>query len=486
MWLVAPLNSLSNSPSKKRRKKCDETEPACQRCTVAGFVCDGYASAPLKKWQTSNAPVLAAKPNQTACSSRGPLIINLPRTLLVPGYPLEAYYYTHFFTNTIHDMEISESLNKNFWQKAFQGPSQNVSCVRHAVMALGAVHWQFTTCHHNRPSNLEAFTLSHYNDAISGLIHERGSADESATDLVTILTCCVLFAILESLRGNFSEAIRHIRSGTQLIATHKPSTYLPNHDIEELAAIFHAIGSQVGLFSPNRIFADITPFMVPKKKYNKPAGKLRDLVEAEDVMNTFDDVLTHISWDLEQEQDQDCNNSECEKQWAILRQRLKVWDIQFRAMVKNLVGTGEYARNLERIVILKIQYKLWELLLAEESPAVDCDNQSTGQLDAVECSILLDDLDRLWSKSKQPLYGLKTDLITALFQLYVFCADVAVRRRIISMLRSRRRREILWDSLKLADFLERDMARRAAGYQTEIWPDIGPSPDESALIVFRT
>lgn len=404
--------------------------------------------------------------------------------MLVPGHPLETYYYTHFFTNTIHDMEISESLNKNFWQKAFQGPSQNVSCVRHAVMALGAVHWQFTTCDHDKPSSLEAFTLSHYNDAISGLIHGRGIVNDSPTDLVTILTCCVLFAILESLRGNFSEAIRHIKSGTELIANHKPSTYLPNHDIEELAAIFHAIGSQVGLFSSNRIFANITPFMAPKKKYNKPAGKLRDLVEAEDVMNTFDDVVTHISWDLEQ--DRDHNNSECEKQWIILRQRLRVWDIQFRAMVKNLVGTAEYARNLERIVNLKIQYKLWELLIAEESPAFDCDNQPTGQLDAVECSLLLDDLDRLWSKSKQPLYGLKTDLTTALFQLYVFCTDVAVRRRIIRMLRSRRRREILWDSLELANFLERDMVRRAAGCQTETWPDIGPSPDENALIVFRT
>ena len=92
----------------------------------------------------------------------------------------------------------------------------------------------------------------------------------------------------------------------------------------------------------------------------------------------------------------------------------------------------------------------------------------------------------MWSKSKQPVYGLKTDLTTALYQLYVFCADEAVRRRIISMLRSRRRREILWDSLELANFLEVDMARRAAGSQTERWPDIGPSPDDSALVVFKT
>jgi hypothetical protein len=154
--------------------------------------------------------------------------------------------------------------------------------------------------------------------------------------------------------------------------------------------------------------------------------------------------------------------------------------------VKDLVISGEFPRNQKRVVNLKIQYKLWELLLNEENLVVDCNNQHSAQLDAAECSLLLDDLDCLWSKSKQPLYGLKTDLTTALFQLYVFCTDETVRRRIIRMLRSRERREILWDSLELADFLETDMARRASGFQMARWPDIGPSPHNTALIVFKT
>jgi hypothetical protein len=341
-------------------------------------------------------------------------------------------------------------------------------------MALGAVHWQFTTCNHKEPSNLDSFTLQHYNKAIYDLIRGGGATNEPGPNLVTILTCCVLFALLESLRGNFSEAIRHIKSGTELIANNKPSTHLPNHDIEGLAAMFHAISGQVGLFSHNRIFADMTQFMAPKKKYNRPAGKLRDLVEAEDMMNTFDDVANYISWDLDH--DWEDVDSECKKQWDVLRQRLKVWDRQFMALVKELEGSDEYRTNWERIVNLKIQYKLWELLLGEESLVVDCND--TAELDAAECSLLLDDLDGLWSKSTRPLYGLKTDLSTALF-------DETVRRRIICMLRSRRRREILWDSLELADFLETDMARRASGFQTERWPDIGPSPHDGALIVFK-
>jgi hypothetical protein len=53
------------------------------------------------------------------------------------------------------------------------------------------------------------------------------------------------------------------------------------------------------------------------------------------------------------------------------------------------------------------------------------------------------------------------------------------------MLRSQRRREIVWDSGDLSDFLEKDMWQRAIGLQTERWPDIGPSKDEGALLVLR-
>jgi hypothetical protein len=312
-------------------------------------------------------------------------MVDPPRALLIPGDPLEAYYYTHFFTTTIYGLEISETLNRHFWQKAFQGPSQNVLCIRHAVMALGAVHWQFTTCDDKRPSNLDGFTLRHYNEAIHDLVHEGDSTSESTTNLVTILTCCVLFALLESLRGNFREAIRHIKSGTELIANHKPSTYLPNHDIEDLAAMFHAISGQVGIFSHNRLFADMTQFMTPKKKYSRPAEKLRDLVEAEDTMNTFDDVANHITWDL----NDDCEggDSECKEQWAILRQRLTVWEYQFSAIVTDIAGSDEYSKNLDRIVNLKIQYKLWELALGEDGPEVDCGNTARNATSSLTTSV---------------------------------------------------------------------------------------------------
>jgi hypothetical protein len=202
-------------------------------------------------------------------------------------------------------------------------------------------------------------------------------------------------------------------------------------------------------------------------------------------MNTFDDEINHITWDLDQEEWDD-DESDVNVQWRNLRQKVDDWKIQFDTLVEDLTGKGQYGVNLEQIVNLRIQHKLWVLLMDGECLMANTDDERCADLDPTECNYLLDDLDLLWSNPSRSRYTLKTDLSTALFQLYVYCPDMTVRQRIIQMLRSRKRREIIWDSSGLADFLERDMISRALGLQEERWPDIGPSADDGALVVFRS
>jgi hypothetical protein len=468
--------------SKKKHQKCDEEKPTCRRCTSNRVICDGYTSAAIpKKRETPYLPLIAPRRNDMFAAS--------PRQILIPGDPLESFSYVHFFTNTTLDLELSQSLDRRFWREFFRVPSQNDSSIRHALMALGAAHWQFTKGSHYTASKLDCFALRHYNEAISMLTRDETPAEGQAINVFPVLSCCFIFVLLESLRGNFTVAIQHIKSGIQLITDHTPGTSLPNRDMQELAAMFHAISTQVAIFSDTRVFPDVTQFIIPMKKYTTPSGKLRDLDEAEDVLNSFDDVLAVMEWDLDQ--DWEDAASECNKLREILRQRVEIWHHQFTAIVNNLAECGQYQNHLERIVNLKIQQKLWEVLLNQDCLTTDDDDNGDddddpkANLSATECKILLDDLDQLWSNSKRPHYGLKTDLIAALFQLYVYCADQTVRRRVIYILRSRRRREILWDSVELADFLEMDMMYRALGIQKKKWPDIGPSLQGGALLVFR-
>lgn len=297
-----------------------------------------------------------------------------------------------------------------------------------------------------------------------------------------MLTCCILFVLLESLRGDSGEALRHLESGLKILMNHKPKTYLPNGDVHALAAVFHAISSQVGLFAEDRIFPDVTHLLTPAQKHKMPTHEFRDLDEAENIMNGFDDIVNYITWDLDQ--DWEDETSDCNTKWQVLRQDVRKWEGKFRALLNKLTHNGQYRGNLGRIVNLEIQHKLWELLLDGECLVASTGDEHEANLNPVECSYLLDQLDQLWHNPRLPCFGLKTDFTTALYQLYVYCIDESMRRRIISMLRSQRRREIVWDSIKLADFLETDMTHRVAGLQQKRWPDIGPSTRGGALLLF--
>jgi hypothetical protein len=382
-------------------------------------------------------------------------------------------------------MEISACLDAKFWEKSFMSPSQDERCVWYTTIAMGVAHWLYITPACDTPL-LKNFAISQYNQAISELVQYTNRVQGEPSNQSVVLLCCFLFVLLESLKGNYSEAIRHLDSGSRIITATPTNELSADEEVKQLAAMFHAISSQVTLFSDDYLLPDLTNHMASMKKYKHPAPKLRDLDEAEDVLNSFDDTLAYITRDIAQDWEDD--SSDCNKQWQILSQQVEAWRVDFESLIKYTTIGGCSFQTRKRILNLKLQHRLWELLIDEENSACSEQaepSQDDKKLTPAECNHLLDDIERLWGSSPQPEFGLKTDLITAIYQLYVFCPDTFVRRRIISILRSKKRREIVWDSFELAEFLESDLLYREMGIQESFWPNIGPSPDDDALLVFR-
>jgi hypothetical protein len=463
--------------SKKRRKKCDEEKPTCRRCKDGGYVCDGYTPAPITR--CTEKPALAIVQAPTPASTPSP--ISCP--VLLPGDWLGIHFYNHFFNQTVHDMAISRRLDSDFWKTSFMGPSQDARCIWHATIALGAMHWMFITPSMQQDGSLARFATIQYNEAISELMRITHQVDKSPASSSTVLTCCFLFVLLESLRGNYSEALRHLDSGAKIITSN--STSMPSSlALKQLAASFHAITSQLSFFADDRLFPDLTGFMVPMKKYENSTSKLRDLDEAEDVLNSLDDVLNSMECDTVCEV---MSEAECEGEWESLRKRVHTWSTEFGELVKKIPRQSEDKNTRKRILNLKLQQRLWELLVDHDVPHdPNCHSPPPApRITSEECNELLDMVEVLWKDTSQPSFALKTDLITAVYQFYVFCPDPVVRQRIIALLRSRRRREIIWDSFDMAMFLETDMVQRDMGFAESDWPDIGPSPSQNALLVFR-
>jgi hypothetical protein len=335
----------------------------------------------------------------------------------------------------------------------------------------------------------------HYGLAISSL---RQISEQADANMPTILMCCFLFVLIESLRGNYDQAKCHLLSGTNIIVSAASATgTLPSLALRTVATMFQAVASQVSVVSDNFLLPDLRPLAVPMKKYSSPSQGLRDLDEAEEVLNALDDMLSgmwsdHIGeWDGDLYDEDDDFEAVTEEQWTLLDTLHRQWKIGFEDLLGRIARNPQEAQASEkRILKLKNQGRLWELWLIEDCPRTIWSALSSSapspRLSVPQANQILDELEVLWKDSAEhPSFGLKCDFVTSFFQMYHFCHDSTVRRRVIALLRSRRRMEIFWDSFQLADILEDNLARRELGLKTPRWPEIGPYSKDKTLLVLR-
>ncbi|KXJ87259.1 hypothetical protein Micbo1qcDRAFT_167614 [Microdochium bolleyi] len=590
---------------KIRRKKCDEARPICNRCRAGGFVCDGYEAD----------GALAPSARSTTPSSDGRASVTPSPRALHPGNMLEAQYYTWFFTDTVAHLELSDAFGPAFWHRLLRPASQQNPFVWHAIVALGATHWQFSR--HDplllpagdskmmaTTASSSSFALQHYNDAIAGLLRAQNSVSAvtpapTSIDMDQVLICCFLFVLLESLRGNYSEALRHLEAGVCIIVDSKEAPqiecpndgsarktpFLPNREghSHDLTALFHAVSCDVGGLADRRPFPSLAhlqmPYWAARRRQQRQQAQVheittdaggaasrsrcsssngspssnhspgsdgnssngspnttttattitttyrfRDLAEAAQVMHEFDCALDDLAEDPHQ--DWDDPSSLCNLRWDVLQQEVLEWREQFAELMNRLGYDSDLdpsipqyqvdAATEDKIINLRIQDKMWDLVFDRGDASrptgvvTECpfDNwPAPRDLTPPECAEMLARVERLWrgrgggnsntrgsgsgsstpggGGSKRSPFGLSMDNLIGTYCLYVHCGDDAVRARVISMLRAQRRRELIWDSAAMADFLERDLKKRLAGQQEARWPELGPSANEDALVVFR-
>ncbi|KAI0890176.1 uncharacterized protein GGS22DRAFT_183523 [Annulohypoxylon maeteangense] len=161
-----------------RRVKCDETKPACTRCTSTGRKCDGYGgtapprpkkspSAPSSSFSpplaTTSAvtdpflvPESAAGPSDpyltkrhelarhsfaAACRGNSALRILRPLAADIEGTEQERQYFHRFRRAAEAGLAMhASSLGAGFWRRLVPLVGQSDPAVRHALIALGAAH----------------------------------------------------------------------------------------------------------------------------------------------------------------------------------------------------------------------------------------------------------------------------------------------------------------------------------------------------------
>ncbi|CAH0038693.1 unnamed protein product [Clonostachys solani] len=531
-----------------RRKKCDEEKPTCRRCRDGGWKCDGYAHLPgstagsavlpgtsssrsssvdssrsragtparnlvvrqatpsssssksiiVKRSEGSNNASISPSPSPAPAAAIASSSSSPPQTILRPtrifaneGEALELRFLGHFFNCTLADI-VHTNGPQDFWRRTLPSLAQSEPLIRHAVTALGTTHWLFMGHEFATPNQIassEAVLNHQYNQAITRLVPLMSHPPDSNPNIPLILICCLLFVYLEALRGARTEAFQHLASGSRLLASLSevsPTPPVSEETLREIAALFRGIGSDVTPFTYDKLLSNLASFANPAAGDSEAADKpFASLEEVWDELAEIEMQMYDTEWAAEEGgkwADVPLEHREVERaSWETVKKRFLVWEARFE---QTLEALGLESDESYEVLNLRLQRHMWRLM-------VDDDEEESWDADPTmepdECAKVMDQVERLLSMtpSTMRVFTLHADLIPALIVVYGSCTDTAVRRRAITLLRLRRRREIVWDSEEIAQFLEADLERCLAGAKKAEWPEIGPCANRKALLFYR-
>ncbi|KAL0936150.1 C6 zinc finger domain protein [Colletotrichum truncatum] len=186
---------------KTRKVKCDETKPACLRCSNTGRQCDGYPAPPRSELRPFRPKTIAMFPGvasqaegralQFFCEMAGP---NLPGSI-------EPFFWTHIVLQF----------------------SRFEPAVRHSLVAISSLYEDVTKAKVG-PSSLKgqrlrdnSLALTHYNSAIRELMGLKNQE--------VVLLVCVLFICIELLQSNSEAALRHCAHGNAIFKFSETASY---------------------------------------------------------------------------------------------------------------------------------------------------------------------------------------------------------------------------------------------------------------------
>ncbi|KAI0885898.1 uncharacterized protein GGS22DRAFT_200036 [Annulohypoxylon maeteangense] len=194
---------------KIRKVKCDESFPSCKRCLSTGRICEGYG-------------IWGGGTRSNPTSSISPHTKSLEKVIFAPT-PIktatkEESRYLEWFTHR-SAFKLPGIFRLELWDKLVFQAASTEPAVRHAILALGSAHKREGRANISAPGSAldkeEHFTLQHYSKAITHL-QPHFSARDNSSIRVGLLTC-LIFVIMELIRGHWKTAIAHLQSGLKLL-----------------------------------------------------------------------------------------------------------------------------------------------------------------------------------------------------------------------------------------------------------------------------
>jgi hypothetical protein len=160
--------------------------------------------------------------------------------------PSERYALDYFRHRSA--LELGGVCLPELWSKYILSTTHSNDAIRHAIVALVTFHQDHNNVEPSNSSSRTDYALKQYSRGVKGLLQLKVEARPDSYAVDVTLMCCIIFAAIEILRGNFPSALIHFNSGKSILSEEalkqgsKVSLHLPRRLLGEA---FQRIESQL-------------------------------------------------------------------------------------------------------------------------------------------------------------------------------------------------------------------------------------------------
>ncbi|MCJ1437153.1 hypothetical protein MMC27_006538 [Xylographa pallens] len=458
----------------------------------------------MRKLQVELGESSATKPSRVVSGVRRPdesamdLIQRI--SVHIPGNAEEKRGFDFFLRYTA--AELSGYYDSSFWEKLILAASAQKPSLRHAIIAIGALHEDFSRKRlapltPSAEDQKTQFALSQYAKAMGAL---RRSLSSGKEELFTALMSCILFVCFDSLRGWFESAMVHLQSGLRILRDLRRSSK-GNHIIEDnILPLFTRLSIQSIIYVDTKSTYDQTGFA---RQLIDVSGEeitiseeFKSLEEARNALNQAANGLFRVFYMCDGDLPVVLQPIESLAVFNKYTSQLSLWNLAFEKFMvsKNKVLTS---REVQGAALLKLHHTTAKIM-AGVHPGMSDMRPVFEAVNAEKFLEYLDDFQVIVNLSrsliaaaeqdaengKPPLtFGSDLGLIGPLYYVCINCSTISIRRTAMELLLQCPRREGMWNSVLITRMIQQYWELEARHEESQ---EMGVEVDEFGFpVLFR-
>ena len=387
-----------------------------------------------------------------------------PQTLLAADLSQSEMRAFHHFQHKTA-LEATGPFQSELWSKFILQAAHRNAAVRNSVVALSSMHQLFWQLQGDRNLLYEE-AMHNYNKAIRHIV--RTPQIEHSFD--ELLLCCILFCAIESLRGDFHQALQHALSGLKMIAEHRQPMTTP----KKLSSIPSDLLSKAFLILQSQVMelGDSSVFKLYGDALGHKAPIPDDILTLEEALHHLEVLMNELFRFLE-----DCETlfktgahetGDIMKivlpEYRILKTTCERWSNAVDLLRTST--TPHVSSRKQACLILQIHQAIMKIFLQSFVAGGDLDmfsDELAHVLSLVEDFLHYQGIDTATDCDKQdtpPSFSMTLGVVPILFMITWRCEVPKIRTRSRQLLKICKRREGVWDSAVASQLAEHVFALR--------------------------